>query len=110
MKHVLMIIALSLLVTACGVKNDLVKPNGKAPTKDESDPSNTSVASWSSAAMTTRFVIPQNSVNGPTHICATGALLTSETVMLTVAGAESTCPSFTVNVKLSGPEKPALGE
>ena len=39
MKHVLMIIALSLLVTACGVKNDLAKPNGQATQKDESDPS-----------------------------------------------------------------------
>jgi hypothetical protein len=39
MRHALIIVALSLLVTACGVKNDLVKPNGKAPTKDESDPS-----------------------------------------------------------------------
>ena len=39
MKHVLIIVALSLLVTACGVKNDLVKPNGQAPHKDEADPS-----------------------------------------------------------------------
>jgi len=39
MRHVLIVVALSLLVTACGVKNDLVKPNGQAPQKDESDPS-----------------------------------------------------------------------
>ena len=34
-----MIALLSLLVTACGVKNDLVKPNGQPTQKDESDPS-----------------------------------------------------------------------
>ena len=39
MKSVLIVFALSLLVTACGVKNDLVKPNGQATRKDESDPS-----------------------------------------------------------------------
>jgi len=39
MKHVLIIALLSLLVTACGVKNDLVKPNGQPAQKDESDPS-----------------------------------------------------------------------
>ncbi|HKQ11250.1 MAG TPA: hypothetical protein VJS85_08685 [Rhizomicrobium sp.] len=39
MKHALMIVALSLLVAACGVKNDLVKPNGQATQKDENDPS-----------------------------------------------------------------------
>lgn len=39
MKHALVIIALSLLVTACGVKNDLVKPNGQTTRKDENDPS-----------------------------------------------------------------------
>ena len=39
MKHVLIVALLSLLVAACGVKNDLVKPNGQAPQKDESDPS-----------------------------------------------------------------------
>jgi len=39
MKHVLIIVALSLLVTACGVKNDLAKPNGQPAQKDESDPS-----------------------------------------------------------------------
>lgn len=39
MKQVLIIVALSLLVTACGVKNDLVKPSGQGTSKDESDPS-----------------------------------------------------------------------
>lgn len=39
MKHVLIAALLSLLVTACGVKNDLVKPNGQATRKDQNDPS-----------------------------------------------------------------------
>ncbi len=32
-------VALAFAVTACGVKNDLVKPNGQTTTKDEHDPS-----------------------------------------------------------------------
>jgi hypothetical protein len=39
MKHVLVVAALALLVTSCGVKNDLVKPNGQATSRDEPDPS-----------------------------------------------------------------------
>ena len=39
MRQVLIVVALSLLVTACGVKNDLVKPNGQTTARDESDPS-----------------------------------------------------------------------
>ena len=39
MKHVLIVALLSLLVTGCGVKNDLVKPNGQPTSRDESDPS-----------------------------------------------------------------------
>jgi hypothetical protein len=39
MRQVLIVAALSLLVTACGVKNDLVKPNGQTTPRDESDPS-----------------------------------------------------------------------
>jgi len=39
MKHVLIIMALSFLVAACGVKNDLVKPNGQTTPRDERDPS-----------------------------------------------------------------------
>jgi len=35
----LIVVALSLLVTACGVKNDLVKPNGQTTPRDEADPS-----------------------------------------------------------------------
>ena len=35
----LLFILLAFAVTACGVKNDLVKPNGQAPSKDEHDPS-----------------------------------------------------------------------
>ena len=33
------VIILALAVASCGVKNDLVKPNGQATSKDESDPS-----------------------------------------------------------------------
>ena len=39
MKKLLVLVILSLAITACGVKNDLVKPNGQAPSKDENDPS-----------------------------------------------------------------------
>ncbi len=39
MRQVLIVVALLLLVTACGVKNDLVKPNGQSTTRDERDPS-----------------------------------------------------------------------
>jgi len=39
MKKLLVIAMLAFAVTACGVKNDLVKPNGQAPTKAEHDPS-----------------------------------------------------------------------
>jgi len=39
MRRVLILVALSLLVTACGVKNDLVKPNGQPSQRDEPDPS-----------------------------------------------------------------------
>jgi hypothetical protein len=35
----LLFVALALAVTACGVKNDLVKPNGQATSKDDHDPS-----------------------------------------------------------------------
>ena len=40
---------------------------------------------------------------------ATGAWFTCTTVRLTVAAAESTVPSFALNVKLSGPLYPAAG-
>lgn len=39
MKHLLSIAALALMVTGCGVKNDLVKPGGQPTTKDQPDPS-----------------------------------------------------------------------
>ena len=39
MRAALIVVALSFLVTACGVKNDLVKPNGQSTTRDERDPS-----------------------------------------------------------------------
>ena len=39
MKALVLLAALAFLVTACGVKNDLVKPNGQATRKDEPDPS-----------------------------------------------------------------------
>lgn len=39
MRTALIVVALSFLVTACGVKNDLVKPNGQSTTGDERDPS-----------------------------------------------------------------------
>ena len=39
MKKLIVIAMLALAVSACGVKNDLVKPNGQATTKDTHDPS-----------------------------------------------------------------------
>ncbi|MEY4708795.1 MAG: hypothetical protein RJB58_2518 [Pseudomonadota bacterium] len=39
MRAALIVVALSFLVAACGVKNDLVKPNGQSTTRDERDPS-----------------------------------------------------------------------
>ena len=39
MRRVLTVIILALAVASCGVKNDLVKPNGQPTSKDESDPS-----------------------------------------------------------------------
>jgi hypothetical protein len=37
--RLLVFAALTLLVTGCGVKNELIKPNGQATPKDQSDPS-----------------------------------------------------------------------
>jgi len=39
MRSLLLIALLALAVSACGVKNDLMKPNGQATQKDENDPS-----------------------------------------------------------------------
>ena len=35
----IILVALSLLVAGCGVKNDLVKPNGQSTPRDTPDPS-----------------------------------------------------------------------
>jgi hypothetical protein len=39
MKPLLLLAALAVLLSACGVKNDLVKPNGQTTRKDQHDPS-----------------------------------------------------------------------
>jgi predicted small lipoprotein YifL len=39
MKRLLIFAMLALVVTACGVKNDLTKPNGQPNSKDQPDPS-----------------------------------------------------------------------
>lgn len=39
MRKLLLFAVLALVVAACGVKNDLVKPNGQTTSKDERDPS-----------------------------------------------------------------------
>jgi len=39
MRKLLLFAALSFAVAACGVKNDLVKPNGQATPKEDHDPS-----------------------------------------------------------------------
>ena len=36
---VLLLTVLAFAVSACGVKNDLIKPNGQATKKDDHDPS-----------------------------------------------------------------------
>jgi hypothetical protein len=38
-KKVIAITILALAVASCGVKNDLVKPNGQSTSKDQPDPS-----------------------------------------------------------------------
>ena len=39
MKRVLLAALAALLLTGCGVKNDLMKPNGQASSRDDHDPS-----------------------------------------------------------------------
>ena len=39
MKVIVLIAALAFAVTSCGVKSDLVQPNGKATAKGDKDPS-----------------------------------------------------------------------
>ena len=38
-RAILLLVALGLTLAACGVKNDLTKPNGTATPKGENDPS-----------------------------------------------------------------------
>ena len=39
MKRLLLIVALGMIVAACGVKSDLMKPDGTATSKTQNDPS-----------------------------------------------------------------------
>ncbi len=39
MKKLMILAALALAVAGCGVKNDLIKPNGQTTPRDQSDPS-----------------------------------------------------------------------
>jgi hypothetical protein len=39
MKKTLLIVMLSLLAASCGVKNELIKPDGTTTPKDQPDPS-----------------------------------------------------------------------
>ena len=39
MKRVLLAALAALVLAGCGVKNDLIKPNGQATPRDEHDPS-----------------------------------------------------------------------
>ena len=39
MRKIITIVMLALAVASCGVKNDLVKPNGQTTPKDTPDPS-----------------------------------------------------------------------
>jgi hypothetical protein len=39
MKKLIVLAALSLLVVGCGVKNELIKPDGQPTPKDQPDPS-----------------------------------------------------------------------
>ena len=39
MKKLLVLVALSLLLAGCGVKNELIKPNGQSTPKNTPDPS-----------------------------------------------------------------------
>jgi predicted small lipoprotein YifL len=39
MKKLILLAALALAMTGCGVKNDLVKPNGQSAPRDENNPS-----------------------------------------------------------------------
>jgi predicted small lipoprotein YifL len=39
MKRFILLAMLALTVAACGVKNDLIKPNGQSTPRDQRDPS-----------------------------------------------------------------------
>ena len=39
MKKLILLAALAVALSACGVKNDLIKPNGQSTPRDESNPS-----------------------------------------------------------------------
>ena len=39
MRKLIILAALAVALTGCGVKNDLVKPNGQATSRDENNPS-----------------------------------------------------------------------
>ena len=39
MRRIFLLVALGVLVTACGVKNDLAKPDGTSTAKTQNDPS-----------------------------------------------------------------------
>jgi predicted small lipoprotein YifL len=39
MRHLIAILSLAVLLSACGVKNDLVMPDGKETPKGQQDPS-----------------------------------------------------------------------
>ena len=39
MKKLILLAALAAVLTGCGVKNDLVKPNGQSTKRDEPNPS-----------------------------------------------------------------------
>jgi uncharacterized protein YceK len=39
MKQTVILLALALLMSGCGVKNDLIKPSGQATPRDQHDPS-----------------------------------------------------------------------
>ena len=39
MRKLIILAALAVALTGCGVKNDLVKPNGQSTTRDDNNPS-----------------------------------------------------------------------
>ena len=39
MRKLLILAAVAMALTACGVKNDLIKPNGQSTSRDDNNPS-----------------------------------------------------------------------